>query len=304
MAEEDRSDGGEAEPTRLDRPLEGRLAAVDEAGDKSSPKTVVNVNDGDVGRAGIEHSEQRRDAVETGSIADAGRDGDDRHPDQSTDDGGEGAFHPGDTDDDPGRLKKLATAEDPVNPRDADVEEAFEAIAHQFDGQRRLIGDWDIGRSRGDNGDQAVPVDGQIALHGDGVTAFVKDGLGGEFPNPVEGLGGSPGHQQIAGSFEQSLRDSGDLIRGLALPKDDLGKALPDGAVMVDVGIAEVLKREVAQPGQGLFQVELPLAILCQKCCQSFFIHLDSLRVLASPAASPGHFCSIGSRPSPEHQES
>ncbi len=45
----------------------------------------------------------------------------------------------------------------------------------------------------------------------------------------------------------QGIDDASDLLRRFARAVDDLGRALPQTAVMVDARIAEVLKRSLAQ---------------------------------------------------------
>lgn len=69
------------------------LEPVDAGGNAGGAEAVINVDDGDVGRAGIEHAEKRRDAAKAGAVADAGRNGDDRGGDQPTYHTGKRALH-------------------------------------------------------------------------------------------------------------------------------------------------------------------------------------------------------------------
>ena len=46
---------------------------------------------------------------------------------------------------------------------------------------------------------------------------------------------------------DDAFGDRGDLIRRLSLPENDFREALPNGAVVVDPGEAEVLERRLAQ---------------------------------------------------------
>ena len=46
---------------------------------------------------------------------------------------------------------------------------------------------------------------------------------------------------------DDALGDGGDLLGRLARAEHNLGKALPDGAVVVDPGEPEVLERGLAQ---------------------------------------------------------
>jgi hypothetical protein len=70
--------------------------AVDAGGDAGGAETVVDIDDGDVGGATVEHAEERGDAAEAGAVADAGGDGNDRRGDEATDDAGQRAFHSSD----------------------------------------------------------------------------------------------------------------------------------------------------------------------------------------------------------------
>src|SRR5580704_3156624 len=105
-------------------PLKGRvtgLQAVNARGDAGGSETVVDVDDGDVGGATVEHAEERGDASEAGAIADAGGDGDDRHGDEAADDAGKRAFHSGNTNNYAGLRQFFSMVEQAVNPGDANV---------------------------------------------------------------------------------------------------------------------------------------------------------------------------------------
>src|SRR5579884_2275547 len=54
------------------------LPAVDAGGDTGGAEAVVDIHDGDVRSAGIEHAEECGDSAEAGAVAHAGRDRDDR----------------------------------------------------------------------------------------------------------------------------------------------------------------------------------------------------------------------------------
>jgi hypothetical protein len=84
--------------------------------------------------------------------------------------------------------------------------------------------------------------------------------------------------------------DFGDLLRGLSLGKDDFGKTLAEGAVMIDLGKAEILKRQVPEPVQGRAGREFPALDGFQNFQYVRLIHaiqpleiLSSARGMASP---------------------
>ncbi len=67
--------------------------AVDAGGDAGGAEAVVDIHDGDVRGAGIQHTQQRGDAAEAGAVADAGGNGDHRRTDKAADNARQRAFH-------------------------------------------------------------------------------------------------------------------------------------------------------------------------------------------------------------------
>ena len=72
---------------------------IDQTGDISGAESVVDVDDRHARGATVEHAEQRRNAPETGAVADTGRDGDHGHADQPSHHAWQGSLHTGDDDD-------------------------------------------------------------------------------------------------------------------------------------------------------------------------------------------------------------
>ena len=70
----------------------------DQAGDVASLESGVDVDDGDVARATIEHAQQRCQSLKIGSLADAGGDADHGAGDVTADDAGERTLHSSDDD--------------------------------------------------------------------------------------------------------------------------------------------------------------------------------------------------------------
>ena len=59
---------------------------VDEAGGVAGTETVIDVDDGDAAGAGVEHRQERGDAAEACTVADAGGHSNDRLVNETTDD--------------------------------------------------------------------------------------------------------------------------------------------------------------------------------------------------------------------------
>ena len=88
------------------RLLGGKL--VDKAGLIGGTEAVVDVDDGYAGGAAIQHGEKRGYTAETGTVADAGGNTDDRTRNQATDHTGQGALHARDHDRHVGLMKLFA----------------------------------------------------------------------------------------------------------------------------------------------------------------------------------------------------
>ena len=104
-------------------------------------------------------AEQRREAAEARAVADAGRDGDDRHVHQPADHARQRAFHAGDDDDHAGGDEALVLGEQAVQAGDADVVEPVDRIAHDLGGDRRFLGDRQVGGA-GARRRRSVPLPG------------------------------------------------------------------------------------------------------------------------------------------------
>src|SRR5207249_6639522 len=106
----------------------------------SSAETVVDVDDGNVGSAGIEHAEERRHAAETGAVADAGGNGNDWYGHEPRDDTGQGAFQSGHTNNHARLGQFLAVLEEAMNAGDANIVEMLGAVARHARGEERFLG--------------------------------------------------------------------------------------------------------------------------------------------------------------------
>ena len=82
------------------------------------------------------------------------------------------------------------------------------------------------------------------------------------------------GDQQRVSAADNLRGDRRDLIRGLPEAEDDLGKTLPDRAVMVDLGKPKVLKGLLAQGGQN-------------RCAAASTVGPAFAQILSSSASSP-----------------
>ena len=122
--------------------------AIHRIGQAASAEAVVDVDDGYAGSTAVEHGQEGRQAVEIGTISDTGRHGDDRFVDEAADDAGQSPFHAGDDDIYVGPADIIDAGQEAVDASDADVVDAFDAVAHDFRRQGRFFGKWGYRSSR------------------------------------------------------------------------------------------------------------------------------------------------------------
>ena len=105
---------------------------VDLAGGIGSAKSVVDIDDRHAASTAVQHAQKRGDAVEIGSVTDAGGHCNDRARGQACDDGGQGTFHTGDGNDDRGFLQGPGVGEDAVDAGHTDIRQQSGLVAHDL----------------------------------------------------------------------------------------------------------------------------------------------------------------------------
>ena len=135
-----------------------------------------------------------------------------------------------------------------MDPGDAYVEDALEPNPEHAHGLCALLGDGHVARPGADEGDLL------LRQHGDG-RALERTG-------PCDGVVAHLGHvakervclrvldardQDVLSGARELVGDRDDLLGRLAFAEDHLRHALPQRAVMIDDGKAEVSKRELPQ---------------------------------------------------------
>ena len=154
-------DGGPVEAV-LDGIVPGGLASEDQAGEVGGPEAVVDVHDGDVGGAAVEHAEQRAEAPEGRAVADARRHRDHGLVDQAPHHRGQGALHAGHHDHDPCVAQHLGRGEQPMDAGDAHVGEQLHLVAEAARDLLSLPGDRKVRGACADDGDGPLPDDGDL----------------------------------------------------------------------------------------------------------------------------------------------
>jgi len=138
--------------------------------------------------------------------------------------------------------------EQAVNAGDAYVGDEFDRVAHEAGGDDGFFGDGKVAGAGADNGDGALPLRNVRALgEGDGAGGLVKfcswlNGLDGE----EHFMGGTCG-EDVASMLGHAGKDGSYLRGGFARGEDDFRHAGAEGAMMIDLGEADVLERQIAQ---------------------------------------------------------
>ena len=117
----------------------------------AAPKAIVDIDDGDIGRAGVEHAKQGGDAAEGCAVADTGGHGNDRGGYQAADDAGERPFHAGTDDRDFAALQRRVMREEAVKAGDANVKETLDGRAEKLCGDGGLFGNGKVAGAGAEN---------------------------------------------------------------------------------------------------------------------------------------------------------
>ncbi len=204
---------------------ESRGRPVDAGGEHGSAEAVVDVDHADAAGAGVEHREQRRDPAEVGAVADTRGDRDDRDIDEPGDQGRQRALHAGDRDDRACRAQGVRVGEQRCTPATPTSKRrvtrqpitSAQTAASSATGMSAVppvaTTTWP---SRGGSARRSTTMTRAASCHtASGATSRIAETLLGH---------GARGEHDIAVS-EEFGSDRRDLLGGLALAEDDLGKA-------------------------------------------------------------------------------
>ncbi len=112
------------------------------------------------------HGKQGRDPVESGAVADAGRHGDDRRAGEAAEHARERSLHARDDDQRVGLGEIVESCQESVESGDADVGDDSRIEPVGPERKRGFVGDRDVARACGDDGDPGGPGDlGQAPDH-------------------------------------------------------------------------------------------------------------------------------------------
>ena len=215
---------------------------IDAAGEITGAEAVVDVHNTDAAGAGIEHREQRGQAAEAGTVANARRHGDDGAIGKTAENAGECAFHAGNGDDDAGAHDLVKMSEGAMQPGDADVVEPDDVVAEHGGGDRRFFGDGNIAGAAGGDDDGAEAV-GFWQRTDDAAACVGVVGHGKMMANAARRVGGKPGDENgLFAMAEHGLSDAGDLLWRFVGAVDHFCDTLAQLAVHIHLGVADVFE--------------------------------------------------------------
>jgi hypothetical protein len=172
----------------------------------------------------------------------------------------------------------------PVEPGDATVGQALDAIAHGLRHHRGLLDDGEVRGARRDHRDQPDPGHGDGIDHGDAGQRVkaVGDLAGGD---GVERRGIGPGGQNILMVPRQMPRDGNDLLRRLARAEDGLGTPVAQRAMEIEAGEAEVGYGKVAELPEGVIRGQGAAGHVVEE--RLYFLPIHRRTSLALPLRKP-----------------
>ena len=217
---------------------------------------VVDVDHRNPRRARREHGEQRRDPLEAGAVADAGRHRDHRTGHQTGNHRRQGAVHAGHDHGHIRAAKFVHRAEQTLEAGDTDIPDALDLVTQPAGAHRRLLGHREIRRSRADNRDPPTRGRPEPAHRPDPrprLVATVRDRRAQPFGRRRR----DPRDQRPARMLHHRLDDPDQLAVALALAEDDLGQPTPEFPEQVELGRTQVEVRQASHPLVGVLRRDL-----------------------------------------------
>ena len=236
--------------------IAGRLAAAG-AGDQRSgvgcAEAIIDVDDGNVGRAGVEHAEESGGSGEGGSVSDGGGYCDDGNSDETADYAGERAFHSSADDDGVCFPKFVPDRQQAVQAGYANIVDAGDCSVEKLGRDGSFFGDGKVAGAGAEDGDVAFWLgrNGLTECDGSGLGVVLSGRVGGD-----DGLGGGGVRacgQDVGSGGSHAREDFRCLDSGLSGGVDDLRKTRAKAAMMIDFSVADVFKWERSEAGGGIF---------------------------------------------------
>jgi hypothetical protein len=150
----------------------------------------------------------------------------------------------------------------------------FDIVAHGLRRDYRFFGDGDIGGAGGDNGNSSLSINRAIFAQQDATSELVVFGFRNAFADGGILRGLAAGSEDIAFMAREPRKDFGGLRGSFAAAENNFRESGAQGAMMIELGEAEIFKRKMAQAVERLVRRELAAADLLQEFVYGGSIHL------------------------------
>jgi len=164
-------------------------------------------------------------------------------------------------------------ADEAMDTGDADIVNGVDFVAHDFGCDAGFFGDRNVAGSGADNGDCAfaggfaiAPV-AHRAAEREVFAAFVL------IEEALRHFRRGTGDEHVCGAREKFFRDGDDVIRALAEAEDDFRHTVTQGAVVIDLGEAQVFEGEMAHADECRIGVNRALANIVEEFSELVFCH-------------------------------
>ncbi len=210
--------------------------SCDQPRDVSPFEAAIDVDDRHIRGTTIQHTQQGGHTAETGTIAHAGGNGDDRAIDPTTHDRRQRALHAGHDDDGICVLKSLPVLEQSMGTGNSHVDNQFHVAAHPTKRFHGFFGNRTIAGSRGDDGHLSQRTIGFVPSQGNGSRDGVVTRLGKLAANSVRLLLRNSCRETSLPVVNERADNLDDGLDGLPFAVNDFRETATTEAIEINVG--------------------------------------------------------------------
>jgi hypothetical protein len=160
-----------------------------------------------------------------------------------------------------------------MNAGDAYVGNELDGVAHEARGDHGFFGYGQIAGSGADHGDGSLAGNSGRLGERDGTCCLVELGAGFDGDDGFKHFASGASGENIAAGLGHAGEDGCYLRGGLASSENHLRHSGAEGAVMIDLGEAEIFKRKIAEAVKGFADGGAALAYFVEQCFNAMAIH-------------------------------
>ncbi len=229
-------------------------------------EAIVDIDDGNACGTAIEHSQKGGNTAKACACADTGGNGNYGTAYQTSYDAGQSPFHSCYNDDDIGVLELLYMSEQSVQTGNTNITNQLCTLAHNLSGNLCFRCDGQISSAGGNYRDNGLRRFDFFLLQHNRLCRLLISDIRKFFcfDQCLENILLCPSGEDIIAFFSEVREDFSYLFGGFAGAVDDFREAAANLAVMVHVGKAQILERQMAQPLDSLVNADVPALNLFQ----------------------------------------